>query len=115
MPVKTAFRVMDSNNNRTTTTSVELTAARELRRRLEQIGPSDCVARFLHTYAKVRVQSLYALHLCLYFRWLRKARGVQMTPDELIVDNLPRCHLESVVVHTYDEFEDFAQSFGFQL
>jgi integrase len=77
-------------DRKTTTTSVEATAARELRRRLEEIGPSECVARYIRSYAKVRVQSLYALHLLLYFRWLRKSREVPMTPDELIVDNL-RC------------------------
>jgi hypothetical protein len=76
-----------------TATTAEL-AARDLSKRLDEIGPSEAVAHFVRSYAKVTVQSLYALHLCLYFRWLRNKKGVEMTPDELVRDDL-RCIYKS--------------------
>jgi hypothetical protein len=69
--------------------SVETVAAHELERYMQEIGPSDCVRRFLRCYAKVRVQRVYLMHLLMYFRGLKK-NGVGMSPDELVVDNL-RC------------------------
>ncbi len=69
--------------------SVEAVAARCVERYVREIGRSECVRRFLQCYAKVRVQKVYAFHLLLYFRWLKK-NGVNMSPDELVVDNL-RC------------------------
>jgi integrase len=69
--------------------NVETVAVRDLEKYTQKIGPSECVRRFLQCYAKVRVQRIYALHLLMYFRWLKK-NGVGLSPDELVVDNL-RC------------------------
>jgi len=68
-------------------TVAEENAARDLGKHLEHIGPSEAVTRFIRSYGKVRVQCVYALHLKLYFRWL-KGKGIDLTPDMLIRDNL---------------------------
>jgi hypothetical protein len=54
---------------------------------LEEIGPSKAVSRFLANYGNVRTRCCYAGELCLCSRYLRD-RGIKMTPDELIQDNL---------------------------
>ncbi|MDA4118661.1 MAG: hypothetical protein OK455_09990 [Thaumarchaeota archaeon] len=73
---------------------VEVNASNELARKLKEIGESTAVKRFLNCYGKVRVRSIYAVHLANYFRWLREKKGVVLRPDELIVDNL-RCTFRS--------------------
>jgi len=70
-------------------TAIEALAARELERYKAEIGPSEAVDRFLRCYSKVRVQKLYAFHLLLYFRWLKR-KEISMGPDQLVADNL-RC------------------------
>ena len=74
-------------------TSAEAQATRDLARYLKEIGPSEAVDRYLRRYTKVRVRRLYAFHLALYFRWLKR-KGALTTPDELVVDNL-RCIYKS--------------------
>jgi hypothetical protein len=67
-PINAAFtRVMTPR----AVPQVEVNAANELERRMRRIGASEAVRRFLGCYGKVRVRSTYALHLELYFRWLR--------------------------------------------
>jgi len=58
-----------------------------LRLFLEELGPSKAVETFLRNYGNVRTRNAYAGELCLYFRWLR-GKGIDMTPDQLIQDNL---------------------------
>ena len=53
----------------------------------KQLGPSEALYRFLSRYAKIRTQKAYLIHLQLYLRWLHK-EGVNLTPDELVQDNL---------------------------
>jgi integrase len=65
-----------------------LRAEKNLERNLKQIGPSEAVERFLSSYGKVRVRDTYSLHLLIFFRWLKEEQGVQMSPDELVQDNL---------------------------
>ncbi len=76
-------------------------AQKALENNLRKIGPSEAVKRFLSSYGKVRVQSVYSLHLLLYFRWLKGSGTTNLAPDELITDNL-RCIYRS-------EAEDVAQ------
>jgi hypothetical protein len=54
---------------------------------LERIGPSEAIRRFISKYGNRNTSALYASELCLYFEWL-KYRGVKMSPDELIQNNL---------------------------
>jgi hypothetical protein len=71
---------------------VERKAEQSLASKLREIGPSKAVARFLQKHRNVRTGATYALELALYLRWL-KAKGITMSPDELILDNL-RCVFE---------------------
>ena len=70
--------------------SVEEVVATVLRHQLEKIGPSVSVDRFLSGYGNVRTKAAYAGRLAAYLGWLRDEKGVTMSPDELILDNL-RC------------------------
>jgi integrase len=65
----------------------------QIRRALEQIGPSEGVTRFLSKYGNVRTKAVYVEHLKLWFMWLRR-KGVELSPDELLRDNL-QCVFES--------------------
>ncbi len=58
-----------------------------LRLYLKELGPSRGVETSLRNYGNVRTRSAYAAELCLYFRWLME-RGVTLSPDDLIQDNL---------------------------
>ncbi len=60
---------------------------------LAEIGPSKAVERFFSGYGNPRTRAAYACELALYFRWL-KGKGVSLSPDALITDNL-RCVYES--------------------
>jgi integrase len=64
-----------------------------LEKRLEEIGPSEAVARWLSKYGPVQTKLAYAFGLAHYLRWLRTI-GVSMSPDELVLDNL-RCVFDS--------------------
>lgn len=70
---------------------------RTLEKKLEELGPSKAVDRFLSKYGNHNTRTAYAIELAIYFRWLRNAQGVTMSADELIVDNL-RCVFESSAV-----------------
>jgi len=61
--------------------------------KLRETGPSKAVARFLQKHGNVRTRATYALELTLYLEW-PKARGITISPDELVLDNL-RCVFES--------------------
>jgi hypothetical protein len=96
---------------------VILQAERELAYNLAKIGPSEAVDRFLRSYGKVRVRAAMSFRLMIYFRFL-KARGLsQLSPDELIIDNL-RCiakaEPEDVAGVDYPELEpvDLGKFFG---
>ncbi len=58
---------------------------------------SEAAARFLGSYEKLSVKATYAYLLGNYHRWLRERKGVSMTLDQLITDNL-RCVYESAAV-----------------
>lgn len=55
---------------------------------------SKSVERFIMKYAKASTRRGYLGSLARYFNWLRKAKGMTLTPDELILDNL-KCVFES--------------------
>ncbi len=61
--------------------------------KLQEMGQSEAVQRFLNKYGKDNTKRIYAISLALYLRRLRE-RGINLTPDELVVDNL-RCIYES--------------------
>jgi hypothetical protein len=63
---------------------------------LQKIGDSEAVSSFLSKYGKVATRAGYSACLAKYFAWL-KSIGVNVTPDELITDNL-RCVYESASV-----------------
>lgn len=63
---------------------------------LARIGEYQSVQRFLSRYGKVSSRTAALFHLNRYLAWL-KAKGVGMTPDELITDNL-QCVYESSAV-----------------
>ena len=54
---------------------------------MEEIGPSKALDRFLSRFGNVRTKATYSIELVLYLRWL-KTRGVGMSLDELVRDNL---------------------------
>lgn len=62
-------------------------ANKELEYALREVGPSQAVTRFLSKYTNVNTKAAYAAQLRLYFRWLN-SKGVVMTPDQLMKDNL---------------------------
>ncbi|MDG7047619.1 MAG: hypothetical protein JRN61_01415 [Nitrososphaerota archaeon] len=63
-------------------------AKRAFEHDLSRIGNSPAVERFLNGYSNFRTKQVYAGNLVNYFEWLKTAKGVSMTPDELIKDNL---------------------------
>jgi Phage integrase family len=72
-------------------TSIEKQYARELETRiagLRKLGPCESVDRFLRGYGKLGTKRVYASNLLMYFKWLRMTKKVELSPDELIKDNL---------------------------
>jgi hypothetical protein len=74
--------------------AIEKQNSRRLVHYLTKIGDSQAVAHFLSGYAKPNTKRIYSYQLARYFTWLKEAKGVGMTPDELITDNL-RCVFET--------------------
>ncbi len=66
---------------------------RKTARKIEEMGRSHAVERFLNKYGRDNTKRIYAITLALYLRWLKR-KAVNMTPDELILDNL-HCIYES--------------------
>ncbi len=66
-------------------------------KRLAEMGPSKALDLFVSKYGNDNTKCGYVTELAFYFRWLREAKGVTMTPDELVLDNL-RCVYESKAV-----------------
>lgn len=52
------------------------------------LGGSEAAARYLATYGKVGVQAQNAFRLGQYHRWLKEAKGVSLSLDDLVRDNL---------------------------
>src|SRR5689334_21389432 len=71
----------------------EARTKRKIARNIEEMGRCPVVERFLNKYGKDNTKRIYALELALYLRWL-KHTGIELTPDQLITDNL-RCVYES--------------------
>lgn len=71
----------------TSRTACERERRGELERKLHEIGPSEAVTRLINKYGSLSTQKNYAIAIVLYLRWL-KERDVQLTPDELVKDNL---------------------------
>jgi len=67
--------------------SVEKKAENALAVSMRELGDSPAVERYISGYGNVRAKQAYALQLALYLRWL-KTRGILMTPDALVKDNL---------------------------
>ena len=78
-PINTAFSTVMTA---TVVPQVEVNAKNELERKLRQIGESEAVRRYFNAYGKVRVRSIYAMHLARYFRWLKGKRGITLSPDD---------------------------------
>jgi hypothetical protein len=70
--------------------SSERKAQRDLDRKLEELGHSPAVERFLSRYGKIRTRTTHATMLAQYFRWLKEQPPWQgsISPDGLIKDNL---------------------------
>lgn len=64
---------------------------------LARIGDCRSIQRILMKYGKVLSWSACLFHLDRYFTWLREKKGVTMSPDELIQDNL-KCVYESASI-----------------
>ncbi|MGD1055672.1 MAG: hypothetical protein ABR867_06290, partial [Nitrososphaerales archaeon] len=67
---------------------MELERDSDLKRALKVLGGSEAAARYLATYGKTAVKAQNAFRLGRYYRWLRDVKGVTMTLDELVKDNL---------------------------
>jgi hypothetical protein len=63
-------------------------ARRELERDLIKRGNSPAVGRFLGGYSNLRTKQAYASNLAHYFDWLKETKGIIMTLDEMVKDNL---------------------------
>ena len=63
-------------------------AKRLLERDLIKMGNSPAVVRFLSGYSNLRTKQAYAANLAHYFDWLKETKGIAMTPDEMVKDNL---------------------------
>jgi integrase len=48
------------------------------------------VERFLGKYGNLQTKAAYSFALARYFEWLRGSKGISLSPDELLIDNL-RC------------------------
>jgi len=60
----------------------------EIKNLLAVIGPSHAVARFADSYSSMKTKRTYLQTLWVYLRWLREEIRVEMTPDQLLKDNL---------------------------
>jgi integrase len=60
----------------------------EIKNLLAVIGPSPAVARFADSYSSVKTKRTYLQILWVYLRWLREEIRIEMTPDQLLKDNL---------------------------
>ena len=72
-------------------TSVEKQYTNELERRLRDLkamGPADSVDRFLRGYGKAGTKRAYSANLLHFLKWLRNVKGVLLSPDAVIQDNL---------------------------
>ena len=58
-----------------------------LKRKLERMGPSRAMDTLLSKYGNLGTRLTYVYDLSLYFDWL-KEKGITMTPEELVKDNL---------------------------
>jgi integrase len=63
-------------------------AADEAARWIKELGPDKSIERFFRKLSKANTRKAYSHALVLYFRWLRTQRGVALSPDELVRDNL---------------------------
>ncbi|MDG6916743.1 MAG: site-specific integrase [Nitrososphaerota archaeon] len=66
----------------------ELERDSDLKRALTAIGGSEAAQRYIATYGKVGVKAQNAFRLGRYHRWLREEKGVGLSLDEMIRDNL---------------------------
>jgi integrase len=66
----------------------EHTQDTDLKRNLKLLKGSEAAGRFLASYGKKRVKAQYAYILGTYVKWLRAAKGVSLSLDALIRDNL---------------------------
>jgi hypothetical protein len=80
--VKAAFPVVRMR------TSSETMNQQAFDRGKRALGDGEAVNRFLSSYGNLRTKRSYSVHLTVYLRWLRDERGVTLSPDELVKDNL---------------------------
>ena len=78
-------------------TNPERNNAQKVAKLLEKLGRYPSVQKFIATYAKMTTKRAYLYNPAKYFDWLRDAKGITLTPDEMIVDNL-RAIFESSAV-----------------
>ena len=78
-------------------TSTDAQREKQAEALLKVVGDCPSVQRFLNKYGKLSIRATVLFHLERYFRWLREAKGVSMTPDELITDNLRSVYESSAV------------------
>ncbi len=68
-------------------TRIEEKTKADLGRALERLGKGEAINRLMSTYGDIRTENAHSCHLASYLTWLRE-KGLTLTPDELIVDNL---------------------------
>ena len=69
-------------------TSQERKVKGQIKKLLEKYKGSKAVNRFAEKYAKIETKRAYLIAVDYYFRWLKTEKKIEMTPDELIKDNL---------------------------
>lgn len=74
--------------------SADQKAENQLEAKLKELGDSPAVASWLRQYGRVTTRKSYAAEFSLYLRWLKREKGVDKTPDQLVADNLS-CVFES--------------------
>ncbi len=92
-------------------TASERYLQKEVERKLKEIGPSEAIDRLLSKYGSTSTKKNYLTAVALFLRWLR-VRGIGLTPDQLVKDNLV-CIFNSdpTDVHTKRKHTDWLDLF----
>jgi integrase len=79
---------------------------------LASLGDSRAVERMMTRYGKTNSKTTILFHLTRYLKFLREEKGVLMTPDELITDNLRCvCNSEATDVQRKRKHTDWLDEF----
>jgi hypothetical protein len=88
MATKSLFYPRMENGTPDPRSPVEVRYEQKAARVQMQLGDFESVSRFVRKYGRVRTRYTVLQAISFYLRWLRGAKGVVLSPDELISDNL---------------------------